>query len=332
MKKIIALAFLVFIIGCKDHKKSEYETKVNTEGDDHAIETVFHSGKKLMETNCYVCHGPETPEQSRVAPPMVAIKAAYINENRTKEAFIDEMLAFLNKPTEEKTKLRGAVRQFGVMPYQHFPEKTIRQIADYMYDYQIEEPEWFNEHWARGHGKSAFKQTGKKATIKEPVSTTDYEKKGLEYALATKQELGKNLMGTIKKKGTLEAVSFCNGKAYPITDSMSTVQGVRIKRVSDKPRNPNNQANDVELKHIETFKALLGSGKEISPIVEKQNDKTHFYYPIVTNTMCMQCHGTPQKQIVPEVFASIQKLYADDKAIGYDINEVRGIWNIQFKE
>ena len=83
------------------------------------------------------------------------------------------------------------------------------------------------------------------------LSCTEKEKTyadiGLEYALGTKKVLGKNLMESIQKKGTLEALVFCNHRAIPLTDSMSTKFNASIKRVSDNNRNPNNKANKEEL-------------------------------------------------------------------------------------
>ena len=32
------------------------------------------------------------------------------------------------------------------MPRQEFLEETIKQIADYKFDNEIEKPEWFNNH------------------------------------------------------------------------------------------------------------------------------------------------------------------------------------------
>jgi len=44
----------------------------------------------------------------------------------------------------------------------------------------------------------------------------------------------------------------------------------------------------------------------------------------------LQCHGEPNKQIADQTFLAIQKLYPNDQAVGYDINQVRGIWNVSF--
>tara|TARA_R110000787_G_scaffold109035_2_gene217559 strand:- start:44557 stop:45186 length:630 start_codon:yes stop_codon:yes gene_type:complete len=154
---------------------------------------------------------------------------------------------------------------------------------------------------------------------------------GLNIAFTTKAQLGKNLIGTMKEKGVLEALQFCNIKAIPLTDSMATVHQAIIKRVSDKTRNPNNKANEVELKNIEYFKSVLAKNEEIKPIVETSNDSVNFYYPIVTNAMCLQCHGNPEKDLNPELLTSLSNLYPNDEAVGYSENQVRGIWSIQFK-
>ena len=46
----------------------------------------------------------------------------------------------------------GAIKKFGLMPYQFYPENTIRQIADYMFDNEVEKPEWFEAHYNKMHG------------------------------------------------------------------------------------------------------------------------------------------------------------------------------------
>jgi len=284
--------------------------------------------KKLMEAKCYLCHNPTAPEKGkRIGPPMVDIKAHYLDVHKDKEAFVNGIMEFVSAPSEENTLMQGAVRRFGVMPAQQFPETEVKKIAEYMFDYQIEEPDWFKEHWLARHNDSSYNK-GKKLAA-ETVELTPKEL-GMQYALGTKKVLGQNLMGTIQNKGVEEAVVFCNERAYPLTDSMSTNFNARIKRVSDKPRNPNNRANSLELEHIETFKNLVASGASVEPILTEENGKVYFYYPIVTNTMCLNCHGTPNKDITPKVYQSLSELYPRDKAVGYGPDEVRGIWSIVF--
>jgi nitrate reductase cytochrome c-type subunit len=117
----------------------------------------------------------------------------------------------------------------------------------------------------------------------------------------------------------------------PLTDSMSAKYHATIKRVSDKNRNPNNKANAEELVYIEQFKKQLASKKEPKPVMVDKGETVQFYYPIPTNTMCLQCHGKPN-DINPAVRAKTLKLYPNDLAIGYGENEVRGIWSITFNK
>lgn len=321
MKNLLILFVSVLLFSC-NKKKEEYKP---VEDENIQLDTIAHNGKKLMETHCYLCHSPSAKEdEGRIAPPMIAVKSRYLMDYDSKEDFVKAISSFVENPTEDNTIMHGAVKNFGVMPKQVFPENAVAQIADFMFDYQIEEPTWFKEHW-QGHGNDDWTQPGKKVIVVEKQKT--YEEIGLEYALSTKKLLGENLMGTIQKKGTLEAMAFCNIQAMPLTDSMSVHHNASIKRVSDKNRNPNNKANAEELVYIEEFKKDLLAKREPKPVAIDKGDKIQFYYPIPTNTMCLQCHG---KQIKPEVAKQILKLYPKDLAIGYEENEVRGIWSITF--
>lgn len=346
MKKIVVVLLVVLVFtGCKKDV-SVYEVVSENSSDENISST--HPGKALMETQCYVCHSPSAPEkEGRIGPPMIAIKAHYIGEQTTKEEFSKDLWAFLQNPTEDNAKLKGAVRRFGVMPYQPFKKEDIDKIAEYLFDYEIEEPEWFEEHFKKhgsggngnGNGKhgkgqgqgkhgKGYRNHGKKAAADQPKGP---ENIGMMYALETKKVLGKNLMGTIQQKGTLEAMKFCNEKAYPLTDSMANYFDAKIKRVSDKPRNPSNLANTDELEKIEYFKNAVAKNQDIKPIVEKFRGEKYFYYPILTNSMCLQCHGKPS-EIKRDVLESISTLYPNDLAMGYDVNQVRGIWSISFKK
>ncbi len=186
-----------------------------------------------------------------------------------------------------------------------------------------------------GKGKGMGQGNGQGMRIRQghKVDTIkNYEEIGLQYALSTKAELGRNLMGAIQKKGLEKAITFCNERAYAITDSMARIHNANIKRVSDKPRNQNNKANGVESEYIERFKEIVANQNEIKPILVEEDNLVNFYYPITTNSMCLQCHGTVDKELNPETYKTIKGLYPNDKATGYDVNEVRGIWSITFNK
>ena len=342
MIKQISIIILLLSLSCNHSKTLEQDySQVIIENNEKTI----HPGKKLMETNCYVCHNPETAHVNRIAPPMVAVKMHYKSENTTKKEFISDFQDWIKNPTEENAKMYGAVRKFGVMPKTPYPEETISLIAEYIFDNDIEKPEWFDSHQGEGNGMNRGNGNGNgkrkgmmqgKGKNKESFGFTKQDKSfseiGLHYALSTKKELGRNLMGTIQKKGTIEALKFCNEKAYPLTDSMSTQHNAIIKRVSDKPRNIENKANALEQAYINDFKKTVLKGEEVLPITVERGEEVQFYYPIVTNSMCLQCHGKVGEQIDKDSYKTIKALYPEDKAIGYDVNNVRGIWSITFNK
>ena len=157
MKPLTLLIVLSFIFSCKDSNRPSYSNKKI----DSSAKTQTHSGKKLMETNCYVCHSPTAGEDNRIAPPMIAIKRRYSMGNTTKEAFINSMQNWIKNPTEDNAIMYGAVKRFGIMPKQAFPEETIQQIADYMFEFEIEKPVWFDEHYNEQHGNGNGNGNGK---------------------------------------------------------------------------------------------------------------------------------------------------------------------------
>ena len=147
------------------------------------------------------------------------------------------------------------------------------------------------------------------------------------YATATKKLLMKNVGEQMQKGGPESALEFCNIEAMPLTKSMSDKHGFVISRVSDKMRNPENVANAEELQLIEQYKKQLFAGEILKPV----RTETHYYEPLVTNVMCLQCHGAPGKNIQPKVAAKIAELYPGDLATGYKENEVRGLIVIKTK-
>ncbi len=173
-------------------------------------------------------------------------------------------------------------------------------------------------------------EVAKEDVIKTPDNEIDYLVEGKKIAEQSQGALGKNLMNAIKTGGTEYAVEFCNVEAIPITDSMATLLGASVKRVTDKPRNPDNQANEAEMEHLNYLKDEMAKGNAPQPKVVEINGQKVGYYAILTNEMCITCHGDKDKTIDPATFAKIQKLYPADKALGYKVEELRGMWVVSF--
>jgi len=157
-----------------------------------------------------------------------------------------------------------------------------------------------------------------------PSTEINYLETGKELALQTKSSLGKYLVSALSEKGAAGAIEFCTIKAIAITDSMSLVLEGKIKRVSDQPRNLMNLANVAEFAYIKKWKEAHANGEEQPPIITEVDGKTVGYYPIITNQMCLQFHGKPDKEINNATLQIIKIIYPADQAIGYAENEIRG--------
>ncbi|MCF8372220.1 MAG: DUF3365 domain-containing protein [Bacteroidales bacterium] len=152
---------------------------------------------------------------------------------------------------------------------------------------------------------------------------------GNNIALKTMGILGKNLMHAINSEGTEQAISFCSSRAIPLTDSMALSFDAKIKRVSDRNRNPNNKASTVELDYINNSKEAISKGQTIKPKLITTENGYIGYYPIMTNGLCLKCHGQLNKDIAADLYSKIKQLYPQDSAIGYKEGELRGIWVIE---
>ena len=139
----------------------------------------------------------------------------------------------------------------------------------------------------------------------------------------------------MEKGGVKYAAQFCNLVAYPIVDSMSRAHNVRIRRVSDKPRNPKDAMNDDEQKVFALFKAKAQMpNAELKPIVMQHDDGTVGYYAPIKISMptCLKCHGEVGKDVKAEDYKVLKSLYPNDVAVGYKEGDLRGMFSIRFSK
>ncbi len=166
----------------------------------------------------------------------------------------------------------------------------------------------------------------KKSKEETTVISKDVKETLQKYAVETKGVLGKNLMNAINRQGTEKAIEFCSTKAIVLTDSMGTAFVATLKRVSDKPRNPLNKATENETDFINELKEKISKDEKMTPKFTESESKITGYFPIETNAMCLQCHGSKDLDIKPNVLKKIVQLYPKDQATGYKENEIRGIF------
>ena len=163
----------------------------------------------------------------------------------------------------------------------------------------------------------------------EIVDFSEWKQKGDSIATISQKALLEKVSKAIEKGGTEYAVDFCNVEAMPLTDSLSNSLDVRISRISDKNRNPENELNS------ETDREIFKKFAENNSVKDSlfNEDEQLVYYKRINLTMpaCIKCHGNPKIDIEPNTFEKIKSNYPDDKAIGYAMGDFRGLWKIEFR-
>ncbi len=115
-----------------------------------AIDTVSAS-YILLKSQCLICHGGGVSHDAIIAPPMQAVKWFYSQRFSTKEEFVERMVAWGANPTEEKSLMKGAVKRFKIMPKPATSEADLKTIAEFIYDNELQSPDWFAERFEKMH-------------------------------------------------------------------------------------------------------------------------------------------------------------------------------------
>ncbi|UJP63750.1 c-type cytochrome [Mongoliitalea daihaiensis] len=102
---------------------------------------------KLMAQQCFTCHNPDMTggKENRLAPPMHKVREHYLKTETTKEVFIKDVVTFVKNPQEEKSKMKGAIRNFGLMPAIYVDTKDAQMIAAYLYKNDLASDEWMKK-------------------------------------------------------------------------------------------------------------------------------------------------------------------------------------------
>jgi hypothetical protein len=154
-----------------------------------------------------------------------------------------------------------------------------------------------------------------------------YQAAAAELADQFAGDLKGKLQEALSRGGAAEAIYVCRSEAPKIAATHSK-QGWAIGRVSDRNRNPHSAAGEQELAILAQFRS------ESAPeFVERwhREDSTatyHYYEPIHTMPLCLKCHGT-SGDIDPVVKAALAEHYPNDKATGFTIGELRGMFVIR---
>lgn len=147
--------------------------------------------------------------------------------------------------------------------------------------------------------------------------------------------LGRILMELLSQEmargGYEGAVRACSEVAQTVTEEFAHEQGLLIRRVSLRARNPKDQPDEWEAAKMKAWEKACRPGKppaEVFEVVEENGRKfARYLKPIVAQPMCLGCHG-PKEKIGEEARKWLEERYPLDHATGYRAGDLRGAFSV----
>ena len=142
----------------------------------------------------------------------------------------------------------------------------------------------------------------------------------------TAKQYKNTLLQGLQHNNLKKALKYCNKEVEQLV-SKDNEKGFAIKRVSLRARNKNNYPNLYEKEILEKFNKLSFTDNkdlalEHSDIIKDENNNKFVYIKAIRiKEVCLNCHGS---NINDDLKKEIQKLYPEDKAINYKLNDIRG--------
>lgn len=161
-----------------------------------------------------------------------------------------------------------------------------------------------------------------------PTQGSDDE--ALTRARSAAQELATVLKSRLTKEleagGPLAAAKVCSEVAQTIAAAHSR-DGVTVRRVSVRWRNPADRPDDWEAARLAEMEAAVAAGEAPAEVAERQTEEgvevLRYLQPIRVGELCLTCHGDPAT-FPPDLARLLAERYAADKAVGYRVGDLRG--------
>lgn len=113
-------------------------------------ETPAAAPAELTAMRCLICHGNPAAGTKRLAPPFGMVKMHY--DDLDEEAFVKAVSAWVKQPDKAKSRMPGAIRNFGLMPAQVVSDADLTTIAHYLYRTDFQMPGRGGRGMGRGPG------------------------------------------------------------------------------------------------------------------------------------------------------------------------------------
>jgi len=138
-------------------------------------------------------------------------------------------------------------------------------------------------------------------------------------------ELKQALSAAMREGGASHALGVCRSTAPEVAKTVSEEVGLRVWRVSERNRNPQNTPTEAQrgiLRHFATYE-----GAKDTVIVEA-DAPTYMRAIRIGADLCLACHGAAGT-LDPQVEQRLAELYPDDRATGFSRGDLRGAFVVQ---
>ena len=146
---------------------------------------------------------------------------------------------------------------------------------------------------------------------------------GQKLVMPFKSELKQALIAGMQKN-PVNAITVCSDEAPMIAASLAT-DDVRMGRTSHRLRNPANEGPDWANEILSDY--LEQDAGRAPAVVDLPGDRQGYVEPIMTQALCLACHGDA---LAPDVAAKVAATYPDDQATGFELGELRGIFWVEY--
>jgi len=143
------------------------------------------------------------------------------------------------------------------------------------------------------------------------------------------------LVRELERTSPIRAITVCKYSVPEITSNISRQKGLRVTRVALRPRNPSLGEPDVwEQKVLLGFEKRVAKGEKAETLehheIVSEPAGQYFRYmkAIPVTPPCLLCHG-PADQLSEGVRAQLAQEYPNDRAVDYQLGQVRGAVSIK---
>lgn len=136
------------------------------------------------------------------------------------------------------------------------------------------------------------------------------------------EELKSELQKALADGGPVNAVKVCRDVAPQLAIRTAEREGFAMGRSSHRLRNSGNAPSEAVAGYLKKY---AQAGEKAPVEATEENGLWVVVAPIVTQPLCLTCHGDPTT-MPPELKKALSENYPDDQATGFAAGDLRGVF------